>query len=72
MSINDHSIHHNLKFLVMLRNISSLGNKLNKNEQKSIAGGLKREPDICGINFMCGPGYRCANRFLGDLLCVPE
>ncbi|WP_219011378.1 hypothetical protein [Aquimarina litoralis] len=56
----------------MLKNISSLGKKLNKNEQKSIAGGLKREPDICGINFMCGPGYRCANRFLGDLMCIPE
>lgn len=44
MSINDHSIHHNLKFLIMLKNISSLGKKLNKNEQELIKGGLRYAP----------------------------
>lgn len=32
----------------MLKNISNLGNALNKTEQENITGGMSRNPFICG------------------------
>ncbi|WP_378173583.1 hypothetical protein [Aquimarina sp. SS2-1] len=56
----------------MLENISNLGKSLNKNEQKLVNGGLKIVFDICGLNYICSPGYHCANQYAGDLTCIAD